>query len=359
MPLKMDLPRGSRPSRRGRQMPSVRAVLGLAPLLGLLLCVSAAEAQDWAKAMFDQTSYDFGVVARGAKVEHRFIVENVYEEEAHIKSASSSCGCSTPQIINPYLKTWEKGAILVTVDTRAFLGRKDATITVVFDKPFDAQVQLHVHTYIRSDIVVQPGGALFGSVVQGAGAKQELAVDYAGRDDWRILQIESSNPAIEAHATETKRSPGRVGYNLSVELRPDAPPGYLRDQLVLVTNDFDARAARVPVAIEGLVVAALSVRPSPLMMGATEVGRPVTRNLVVQGRLPFRITRVQSSDERFQCKTSTETKAAHVLPVTFLAKEGKGTVDAKLHIETDLTGVNSVDVNVSVQVAAPAGTAKP
>ena len=36
--------------------------------------------------MFDHTTHDFGVVARGAKVEHRFVVENNYEEDIHIES---------------------------------------------------------------------------------------------------------------------------------------------------------------------------------------------------------------------------------------------------------------------------------
>ena len=42
--------------------------------------------EDWARAMFDHTTHDFGVVARGAKVEHRFIIENIYEEDAHVES---------------------------------------------------------------------------------------------------------------------------------------------------------------------------------------------------------------------------------------------------------------------------------
>jgi hypothetical protein len=338
---------------------SRRMMAGIAVVL--LGGVSVGQAQDWAKAMFDHTTHDFGVVARGAKVEHRFIVENIYEEDAHIQSVSSSCGCSTPQVSQNSLKTWEKAEILVTIDTRGFLGRKDATITVTFDQPFAAKVELHVHAYIRSDIVVQPGAALFGSVMQGAGAKQALAVNYAGRDDWRIVRVECANPSIAAAVVETNRAPGQVGYSLAVQLKPDAPPGYIRDQLVLVTNDYDARAARVPVAVEGLVVAALSVRPSPLMMGLAEVGRPVTRNLVVQGRAPFRIVAVRPSDDRFQCRASGESRAAHVLPVTFLANKATpsdGTVNATIRIETDLTGVSTVEVSVSVQVG-PAGTAKP
>jgi len=51
---------------------------------------------------------------------------------------------------------------------------------------------------------------------------------------------------------------------------------------MLVTNDIDASKARVPVNIEGLIAAALTVRPSALMMGVAEVGKPATSNLVVQ-----------------------------------------------------------------------------
>ena len=70
---------------------------------------------------------------------------------------------------------------------------------------------------------------------------------------------------------------------------------------------------------------------------------------------------MRPSDERFQCKASHDSKAVHVLPVTFLAtgaKAGTATVNAKLRIETDLTGANAVEVGVSVQVT-PAVTMQP
>lgn len=334
----------------------VRRLAGAVAIL-LLVGVSAAAAQEWARAMFAHTTHDFGVVARGAKVEHRFVVENIYEEDVHIQSFESSCVCSTPRVHRKLLKTWEKAEILVNIDTRGFLGRKDATIKVVFDQPYSAEVQLHVHTYIRSDIVVKPGAVSFGSVMQGTEAKQTLEVNYAGRDDWRIAKVECANPSIEVSVAETNRSPGQVGYRLSVRLKPDAPPGYIRDQLVLVTNDYDARAARVPVAVEGLVAPTLSVRPSPLLMGVAEPGKPVKRNLVVQGRAPFRILAVHSTDKRFQCRPPADAKLAHLLPVTFSAsgrQQAAGAVSTKLRIETDLPGAKVAEVDVSVQLPSPA-----
>ena len=336
-----------------------RAILTAA---GILFCfASSARSQEWARAMFDRTTCDFGTVARGAKVEHRFVVENIYQEDARIASVSSSCGCTALQISKRDLKTWEKAEIVAELDTRGFSGRKDSTITVLFDRPFAAEVQLHVHAYIRSDIVVQPGAIQFGSVSQGTAAKQDVVVTYAGRDDWRIAKVECANPHIEARAVETGRTPGQASYSLSVKLKENAPAGYIRDQLVLVTNDLDGWAARVPVSVEGVIVPALTIRPSPLSMGAAEAGQPLTKNLVIQGKTPFRIVAVYSSDDRFQCKVSGDAKTVHVLPVTFSAKDGSpagNAVSAKLRIETDLSGVKTAEVAVSVQLT-PAGTTKP
>src|SRR5690606_33660741 len=117
--------------------------------------------------MFNTRSHDFGTVARGAKAVYHFQVKNIYEEDAHIASVRSSCGCTTPQIVKPYLKTFEVGEIVAELNTVAFMGQKNATLTVVFDKPFYAEVQLQVSGLIRSDVVVTPGDIRLGSVDQG------------------------------------------------------------------------------------------------------------------------------------------------------------------------------------------------
>ncbi len=309
--------------------------------------------------MFDHTSQDLGVVARGAKVEHRFTIENNNEEEIRIESVKSSCGCTTAKLTRQVLKSWEKAEIVVTLDTRGEPGRKDATITVVFAPPFSAEVQLHLHAFIRGDVVVQPGAAEFGLVPQGAGGGRKLKISYApGRPDWRIVRIECANPHVEAVAVETGRTPKLVNYELSVNLKKDTPPGYIRDQLVLVTNDFNAQSARVPVPVEGLVTAALSVQPSSLMMGLAKAGQTVTGMLVVQGRTPFHVLAVKSSDGRFRCTPPVEAALFHRLQVTFLAPEGPaaaGRAEATLRIETDLAGTAAVEVNASVQVVPAKG----
>ena len=327
----------------------------LAAVVLLFCSASWARAQDWAKAMFSATSYDFGTVACGAKVEHRFSIENIYSEDAHIKAVNSSCGCAASQINKRLLKKREKAELVAVADTRKYLGHKDATITVVFDKPFSAEVHLQIQMNVRGDLVVQPGTIQFGSVRQGTAQKQEATISHCGRKDWQITKIECANPHIQARVSETSRAAGSVKYALSTVLKADAPAGYFQDQLVLVTNDADPRSTRVPVSVDGKVESALSVSPSQLLMGRAEAGQAVTRSIVVKGDVPFRVVSARSDDRRFQCKLSGEAKTVHVIPVTFVAKgadSASGTVHAKIRIETDMAGSPAEEVAVSVQVVS-------
>ena len=120
---------------------------------------------------------------------------------------------------------------------------------------------------------------------------------------------------------------------------------------MLLTNDANQRAARVPVAVEGLISQALSVRPSPLFLGVVEAGQAVSKPLVVQGKAPFRITAVRSSDPRFSCKPPEGSNAVHLAPVTFDGKGAVGKITGKIHIETDYPNAQPLDVDVAVQVA--------
>ena len=83
---------------------------------------SHMNAQEWAIKMFNVTSHDFGPVARGAKCEFRFQIKNIYEEDAHISSVKSSCGCTTPQLTKNDLKTFQTAEVVAEFNTRDFLG---------------------------------------------------------------------------------------------------------------------------------------------------------------------------------------------------------------------------------------------
>jgi hypothetical protein len=308
-------------------------------LLLIPLFSPAALAQKWAKKMFETTSHDFGTVARGGKEEFRFEFKNIFVKDVHVAEVRSSCRCTVPRVENPSLKTYEKGAIVARLNTVSFRGKRSATITVTFDEPMRAQVQLQVSCYIRSDVVLDPGRVVFGSVEEGTGAQQSVAVNYAGRNGWRILDVTSPNPHLGGEAMETRRGGGRVSYNLTVSLGEKAPSGYLREHLVLVTNDANKKQVLVPV--QAVVSPGITVSPNSLFMGVVRPGEKVTRQVVVKGKTPFRILSVQCEANRFNLETACDSapKPIHLIPITFVAGEKTGKILDTIHIETDLANV--------------------
>lgn len=317
--------------------------------LAVILCAATASAQQWADKMFSERSVDFGGVPRAAKIEHEFVITNLYDEDVHIARVRSSCGCTKPRIVNDTLKSWEKGKIVAAFDTHAFTGQRSATLTVTFDRPQWAEVQLRVKGYIRTDVVLNPGEVNFGSVPEGEAREKTIRIRYAGRDDWKITDVTSNSPYLTATVEQADRSGGQIGYELAVKLADDAPAGYLNAQLILKTN---GRRSQFPVKVEGRIVPPLTVSPASLLLGTLEPGQQIKKQIVVKGAKPFKIVDVRCDGQGFEFKTSDEAKAVHLVPLEFKAPKKPGNFTCKIEIVTDLDGNQSVTLSAIGQVAA-------
>lgn len=322
---------------------------------------------DWPKLLFKTSSHDFGTVARGATAEYRFEMENPYVEDVHVDRIETSCGCAQPVMNKRLLKTYETGEIVATLDTRRYYGQKDITVKVIFDQPFKAEYRLKLTSYIRPDVVFQPGTVQFGSVAQGQSVKKRVSVSYAGRAAWKVLEVESDSPYLAVEMAEVERSAdprtnvGKVAYDLVVTLKDAAPAGYLKELVVLRTNDTNQQTARIPLTVEGLVVPAMSVHPAVIMFDVVRTGESVSKNLVVRGQKPFKITEVEGPDPRFhftipqaatQFKSADSTYYGAVIAVEFRAGDAPGKISGKVRIKTDLAGAAPLEVSVNGQVAA-------
>jgi hypothetical protein len=149
--------------------------------------------------------------------------------------------------------------------------------------------------------------------------------------------VKSANPHIKAELTPVRRSSYSVDYDLTVHLDKDAPAGYLKDHLRLVTNDY--RATEFPVLVEGIVLPSVTVSPSALFMGVVESGGKVTKQLVIRGKKPFRVLSISCDDASFEFGElrSDVARSVHVVPVTFVAGAGAGKIAKMIRIETDLS----------------------
>ena len=323
-----------------------------------LLAVAAAapvRAEDWALKMFDAQKHDFGKVARGAKCEYHFKFRNPYVETVHVASVRSSCGCTTPTVSKQSLETYDEASIVARFNTDQFLGQRGATLTVTIDKPFYAEVQLQVSGYIRSDVILSPTGVDFGSIDVGQGAERTIDVSYAGRADWQVTGVRSGSPYLEGKVSELSRGGGQVRYQLHVTLKPGAPAGYLKEQVLLQTSD--SRAPELPVDVEGKIAAALTVNPA-LFLGVVQPGQKVTKMITVMSKKPFKITDVTAGDSSLTFQVPDKAAVVHRLPVVFTAGSRPGNVNYKIKIATDLGAEIVGEVTAYAQITAPQAQAQ-
>ncbi len=269
-------------------------------LVALAVLTASASAQGWADKMFPEgLTHDFGTVARGTQLLHKFKITNIYAVRMEITSIKSACGCVTATAAKMVLGPRESSWIEVRMDARRFAGGKTVGIRVTVGPEYIQSAQLNVTANSRSDVVFNPGQVSFGTVTRGQSLTQIIDIEYAGNLDWQVSEVVAKDVPYNVTIAELYRergklrTPGKVGYRLSATLKEDAPIGALTHHVYLKTND--PASPLVPVLIEANVQSALTVTPKILSLGSVKTDTALTRRVVVRGNRPFRVTGVEGT----------------------------------------------------------------
>jgi hypothetical protein len=316
---------------------------------------ASAQGTSWLDKMFQgQTSHNFGSVPHGAQLHRRFPMTNIWAVPLEFTNVRVSCGCVTATPSTRVLQPRESGYLDITMDARRFTGPKTVTVYVTVGPQYTATSALQVSAHSRADIVFNPGQISFGVVPRGQTPVQVIDVEYAGVLDWRVHEVNRGSTPVDVTLEQLYREPGRVGYRLRTTLRADAPAGLLKQELVLKTND--PASPLVPVLVEAMIQAPLTVKPSLLKMGTLRVGDTVTRRVNVIGGKPFRILAIDGLGDGIHADIPQA--AAQVQTLTFVVRPLQaGAVRRQFQIRTDLPGQGPVTVTIEGDAAAAAPAA--
>jgi hypothetical protein len=293
-----------------------------------------SSAASWAEAMFEELSKDFGTVPRGPTLYHTFRLTNGTGQAVHISGVRVSCGCVSAAALQSQLAPGQSTAVQASMDTRRFSGVKAVTIYVQFDQPRWEEVRLWVQANGRDDITVTPEALALGQAKHGSTPAASVTVSLVGSSRWDIVEVQRESNYVRTSLKELRRDANEVSYQLTASIRADAPIGKWFTDVWLKTNDPSTARIRVPLTVE--IESALSVSPSTLMLGEVKPGEQVQRKIVVRGTEPFRITKIEGTDDELSIQDSTsESKPVHVLTVTLKAAKA-GEFERRLKVITDL-----------------------
>jgi hypothetical protein len=330
--------------------------LALVVLVGMAPAVSA-QSTSWLDKMFQgQLTHNFGSVPHGAQLHHRFPMTNIWAVPLELTNVRVSCGCVTATPSTRILQPRESGYLDITMDARRFTGPKTVTIYVTVGPQYTATSALQVSAHSRADIVFNPGQISFGVVPRGQTPVQVIDVEYAGVLDWRVHEVDRGTAPVDVTLEQLYRQPGRVGYRLRATLKADAPAGLLKQELVLKTND--PASPLVPVLVEAMIQAPLTVKPGLLKLGSPRVGETITQRVNVIGGKPFRVVAIEGLGDGIQAELPTT--AAPVQTITFVYRPVQaGALRRQFQIKTDLPGQGPVTVTIEADAVAESPPAMP
>ena len=83
------------------------------------------------KFEFKETTWDFGTIMEGERVEHTFKFTNVGDDDLIISNASASCGCTIPAWPREPIAPGEEGKIKVEFNSQGKSGNQSKDITIL------------------------------------------------------------------------------------------------------------------------------------------------------------------------------------------------------------------------------------
>jgi hypothetical protein len=315
-----------------------RVVFFLAIWAGLSIATAQAQ-QGWVESIFPERSFDAGTVARGSKVRHAFLLVNRLNQPVHISTWQTKCGCTEVRVGARDIPPGTQTFIEAVIDTTRFTGYKPSGLKLFVDQPSYAEIDLNLSCTIRSDISLNPGLADFGFVSRSSAAKPTVTLSLlysGGQSNWGITRMQTQTARVSARLQEQGRSPGgQVQYLLTATLDPTGINGSVKDEITLYTNDSSSQT--IPIAVVANVQSAVTVSPSPLILGSVKPGQTLKKTLLVRSAQPFKLIGVKpSKDDMTAIPDTEEARPLHTVNLTFKAPMQPGPYNATVEFETDL-----------------------
>ncbi len=293
---------------------------------------------------------DVGVVPKGDKVVHDFLIRNEGDAPLQITDVKASCGCTVVDY-DKVVAPGQTGKIHAEVDSTTFNGPISKSVTVFTNDPDNAQIELTLRAKIEPFIQAKPGYARY-ITVQGEEKTGTISQTIWAPDgtSFDVLKVESPFPYLKTSYREAKqeeRIPDVAGkqWRIEMTLSNDAPVGALADHVRITTNHPKQKLVTIP--ISGFVRPILAVTPNVADFGQVELREPLISTLYVRNFATEPIKITGADGDLPGLKTAIEPVKEgreYNVRVTLSPGMAKGPFNGKLTLRTDSQKTPTIEV---------------
>jgi hypothetical protein len=310
---------------------------------------------------------DFGTVPKGEKIDWGFTIKNTGDADLQILAARPGCGCTVADF-DKVIKPGQTGKVTAHVDTTAFNGPIQKSVTVESNDPTTPSAQLSIHAIVKPYVEAYPAGFVRYSLLQGEADTQSFTLYSEEEEPLEITGIDVPGDYVKATYAKIDKpadlaTVGRAGqnqYKVSITVGgPTAPIGPLADKIRIRTNS--KHQPEYLVSVTGLVRPTLRVEPTAVNFGEITTSDPAgNRSVLLRSndlKTPgnFVVTKAESSNPSVTTEVKPSANVGEYEVWVKLAKDAKpgdinGTV--KIYTSDKINPVITVPVSGTVKTAA-------
>ncbi len=297
------------------------------------------------RLQIEQAEFDFGVVDEGTAVKHDFQIRNAGDADLRIERLVPGCQCTVPALASNLLAPGEAATVRVEMNTQGFSGPIERSVRIFSNDKEQSVPFLSLKGEVRPQVSITPAVLDFGELQKTSGSfpQEEVVVRVREGSQARISKIKSfsKNLVLGKVLGDSKEKRFTVGIS------PSAPPGELRERVIVGIDSGLQGSVNVPVF--AVVTGALKIKPAVISLGILEGGEIVRRVRVEnKGSKPVNITKVSSSDSAVQVSYRPLKKQGKLyeLEVRVDPAQVRRDLRAAITVETDLEGEPALSLGV-------------
>lgn len=289
---------------------------------------------------------DFGTVPRGEVLAYDFQIKNTGDADLEIIKVQPACGCTVANY-DAVIKPGQTGRIEAKVDTTAFQGPINKSITIQSNDPDTPTAQVAVRATVKPYVEAYPAGFVRFNLLQGETDKRSVTLFSEEEAPFEIVGVDVPGEWVKVEYTEIpkdQRAPvGREGqkqYKVDVTVGgPTAPVGPLMDKITIHTNS--KHQPEYQLSMSGMVRPAYNVSPTVLNFGEVDPKvNPAVRVITVSTNdanspAAFTVKKVESTNPQiFSAEAKPTAPGQYEVEVRLSKDATAGNVEGDLKIYT-------------------------
>jgi hypothetical protein len=212
-----------------------------------VICLFAVQSLSAAKnvrAVFQETSHDFGKVKQGEVLTKEFVFRNAGDATLVVERVETTCGCTAALVSADKIGPGKEGKIKVSLDTHGYSGRMTRYVYLISNDAESPRRELS----ITADIEVPPMPKIeldrynidLGLSLEGESPSAKVVIRNIGELE---LSVEMAHEQVKFFSPNGKaiQFPLMIPAGKSAEVEFRFPPqtrvGSLRDYVIVRSND--------------------------------------------------------------------------------------------------------------------------